>query len=126
MTVTTVAFFIGIYHIKEKKAEENRTLTIPDPVNSIFTVTVHIYEEVFSPETIIIQKNTKVIFQNNTNEPRWPASNIHPTHGIYPEFDPQRPIQPGESWSFVFTKVGKWRMHDHLSPRIVGSITVTE
>ena len=90
------------------------------------TSLIEMNETSFSPNAITISIDTKVIFKNIGNRPIWPASNIHPTHGIYPEFDPQRPIPPGESWSFVFTKAGIWRMHDHLAPSILGTITVTE
>jgi plastocyanin len=89
-------------------------------------VTIEMDETGFSSDAITIKKNTEVLFKNTGSQAHWPASNVHPTHGIYPEFDPQRPIPPGESWTFVFTKVGNWRMHDHLISRIAGTIVVTE
>jgi len=53
-----------------------------------------------------------------------PASDLHLTHGIYPEFDPQEPIDPKNSWSFQFLKFGKWKFHDHLNPYYRGIINV--
>lgn len=82
--------------------------------------------EGFSPEEITIKKGQTVTWVNNTSEFLWPASNLHPTHGIYPEFDPREPIAPGESWSFTFQKVGTWRYHDHLRPIERGVIEVVE
>lgn len=81
-------------------------------------------EDSFEPETLTIEKCTKVVFENQDNVSRWPASNLHPTHGIYPEFDPLQPVEAGKGWSFVFDKVGNWRYHDHLSPSMRGTILV--
>lgn len=88
--------------------------------------TVVMKEDAFEPATLTTQKCTKVIFKNQDKVSRWPASNLHPTHGIYPEFDPQQPIEVGQDWSFVFDKLGSWRYHDHLSPSIRGTISVSE
>jgi plastocyanin len=79
----------------------------------------------FTPAEVTIKQGTKVTFKNTGTVPHWPASNIHPTHEIYPEFDPMRELAPGESWSFIFDKAGKWHMHDHLAANSVGTITVT-
>lgn len=85
---------------------------------------IHIHDRGFDPQKIIIDQQTILIFENIGKNDHWPASNIHPTHDIYPEFDPQKPIKPGESWSFTFDKVGEWRYHDHLYPTLSGTITV--
>lgn len=99
----------------------------PSPTSSAPSaeVTMKIEQEAYSPVDIEIKKGTKVIFKNESGQARWPASNIHPTHGIYPEFDPKQPVNPGDSWSFVFDKVGAWKYHDHLVPSTRGIITVT-
>ena len=81
-------------------------------------------DDKYEPQNPEIKKGTKVIFKNTSTEPRWPASNIHPTHGIYPEFDPREPVPSGSEWSFVFEKAGRWKYHDHLVPLIRGEITV--
>ncbi len=78
----------------------------------------------FSPAEVIIDQNSSVIFINKDTESRWPASNVHPTHELYPEFDPKHPIAPGESWAFKNPKVGEWKFHDHLFPHMRGIITV--
>lgn len=80
----------------------------------------------FEPDMITIKKGDRVTFVNSDNKSHWPASDIHPIHGIYPEFDPKRPIKRGESWSFTFSKVGHWRFHDHITPSTTGTIIVTE
>jgi len=80
----------------------------------------------FNPNQITIDLNSSVIFVNKDKESRWPASNTHPTHQLYPEFDPRRPIKPGESWGFKPKRVGEWKFHDHIFPHMRGVIAVTE
>lgn len=95
---------------------------------SLFTddksVIVLMQEGKFEPEELQIKSGTRVIFKNTDTKLRWPASNLHPTHGIYPEFDPDAQIAPTEEWAFVFRKKGRWRYHDHLIPSIRGTIVV--
>lgn len=87
-------------------------------------VIVEISTKGYKPKEIRIKKGSKVIFKNLDQDLHWPASNIHPTHAIYQEFDPQKPINSGGSWEFVFDKEGIWRYHDHLNPIQTGTITV--
>lgn len=83
-------------------------------------------ENGFSPSTITVRLGQTVVFTNNTNQEFWPASDFHPTHALYPEFDPKQPVSAHESWSFTFTKPGKWTYHDHLNPTHVGTIVVQD
>lgn len=88
--------------------------------------TVLMKADSFDPAEITIKKGTTVEFKNVDTQPHWPASDIHPTHTIYPEFDPQKPIDTGQSYLFTFQKVGNWKDHDHLIPSIRGTVVVTE
>jgi hypothetical protein len=83
-----------------------------------------IREDSFYPRFLDIKEGDEVVFKNITNTDHWPASNIHPTHDLYPEFDPKHPIKPSQSWSLKFKKVGQWRFHDHLYSTISGEIKV--
>lgn len=87
-------------------------------------VTITMRVDDYQPSEVTIRKGQTVVFVNETDEWRWPASNLHPTHDIYPEFDPKEPIGPKKSWAFRFESVGTWRMHDHLAPYITGTIIV--
>lgn len=78
----------------------------------------------FSPPVITIKKGDYVTFMTKRGKPFWPASNLHPLHTDYLEFDPKRPVAPDESWSFQFDKTGKWTYHDHLYPFFTGTIQV--
>ncbi len=86
--------------------------------------TVNLTENGFSPSEIKINAGDTIKFTTSRSKPFWPASNLHPTHTLYPEFDPKEPIPADKSWSFKFTKEGVWRFHDHLSPFFTGTITV--
>lgn len=87
---------------------------------------IHMNEDGYNPNRANIKKNQAGSFVNDSASDKWPASNIHPTHDIYPLFDPRHAIKPGESWIFVFDKPGVWFFHDHLFPAITGSVTVSE
>lgn len=87
---------------------------------------VEMTEDGFVPEHITVKKGTKVRFVNKDKYAHWPASDLHPSHTIYPEFDPKKPIKAEDQWSFTFERVGDWAMHDHIAPYMTGIITVVE
>lgn len=70
----------------------------------------------FEPNEVTVDENSTLIFLNRDSNARWPASNVHPTHDLYPQFDPQKAIEPGGSWAFKPKKAGEWKYHDHLKP----------
>ncbi|MBI2047627.1 MAG: hypothetical protein HYT27_00660, partial [Parcubacteria group bacterium] len=94
----------------------------------------------FEQATVEIATGATVLFENVGTKDHWPASNIHPTHTLYPGsdirkcdsdeaekiFDACEPVSPGESYAFAFTSAGTWRYHDHLNPRLGGEIVVNE
>lgn len=80
--------------------------------------------EGFEPDELVIQKGDVVTYVNSSDLEFWPASDIHPTHEIYPEFDPQQSLPPGEEWSFTFNESGTWYFHDHITPLYSGKIIV--
>ena len=90
------------------------------------TVTVLIKKGAFEPKSLTIKANTKVTFKNVDTEEHWPASNDHPTHKLYPQFDAKKGIPAGKSWSFVFKKVGTWGYHDHWNPSVKAEMMVTK
>ena len=87
---------------------------------------VEIGDKGFAPQIITIRKGETVVWVNKGAGYYWPASNIHPTHKIYPELDPLEPLAPGEAWAFTFEQTGEWRLHDHLRPSKGGTVRVTE
>ncbi|MBI5457510.1 hypothetical protein HY971_02170 [Candidatus Kaiserbacteria bacterium] len=87
-------------------------------------VTVSEGENGFAPQKLSIHKGDTVRFVNDTGGYIWPASDFHPTHRTYPEFDPKEPIAPGGTWTFEFKKAGVWAYHDHLSSNFHGTVIV--
>lgn len=88
----------------------------------------------FTPKIIEIDAGDTVVFVNNSSRGMWVASNIHPTHTLYPEtsdsdclgssFDACTSTQVGESWSFTFDSAGSWDYHDHMKASRTGTIDV--
>jgi len=78
----------------------------------------------FLPEEIFVESGTRVVWVNESGNYSWPASDIHPTHGAYFEFDPLEPIPPGKAWVFTFERKGKWNFHNHLRAFEKGVIIV--
>ena len=80
----------------------------------------------FEPYKIVIHKGDTVDFVNYSGKYFWPASDIHPTHQIYPQFDPKRAFGPNQDWSFKFDRVGAWPYHDHLFIYYTGVVVVLD
>ena len=103
-------------------------------------IIIHIDENGFEPNEIHIKPGTTVIFENVGKEEHWPASDNHPSHTLYantsleehckpdsvPTFDSCGAVAAGQSWSFVFDKVGTHGYHDHLWPHLNGEIVVED
>ncbi|MEX2008015.1 MAG: hypothetical protein WD850_00750 [Candidatus Spechtbacterales bacterium] len=108
----------------EDATDTNQEETIAGAENS--SIIIRMTSRGFEPSEATIKKGDSVVWMNADDEDRWPASDTHPTHTIYPGFDPQQPIAEGESWIFVFDRVGTWGFHEHLNPSLGGTITVTD
>ena len=78
----------------------------------------------FFPKRVEIELEQVVAFVNESDIRMWPASNIHPTHEIYPAFDSNAPIDSGGTWQFLFDQSGFWRYHNHMSPSASGLVVV--
>ncbi len=83
-------------------------------------------ESGYQPLSLTIAVGDTVTFVTNLAEDHWPASNVHPAHTAYPDFDPRRPVPATVSWSFTFTESGTYKFHDHLNAQYEGVIVVGE
>lgn len=107
------------------KIEKNTELPLSSSLNEssrVHVVTLH--EDGFKPQDLTIIQGDIVVFKNGLDKPFWPASNLHPSHTIYPEFDALEPVPPGGEWSFQFLRTGIWNYHDHIRAYYRGTITV--
>jgi plastocyanin len=80
----------------------------------------------YEPKELFIKKGDIVEFSTTRGFEHWPASDVHPTHNIYPDFDPLRPLESSEVWEFQFTEAGEWGFHDHLHSTYIGTIHVSD
>ena len=86
--------------------------------------TVELKDDGFSPQRLEIDSGRQVVFRNGSEMLMWPASSIHPTHQIFPEFDSGGSMHRGDHWAFTFSKPGFWRYHNHMAPQHSGLIVV--
>ncbi|MBL4644793.1 MAG: hypothetical protein JKX80_02920 [Candidatus Pacebacteria bacterium] len=88
------------------------------------SVHVELGESGFEPREVTIIQGGTVTFTTTMDKPFWPASNLHPSHSIYSEFDPLRPLESQETWKFTFNRVGSYNFHDHIRSYFTGVIHV--
>lgn len=113
---------IGVYvYTQQAPTEEMPQEVVGDPAVTIVRTSAG-----YEPNEVTIKKGDIILWTNESDEYHWPASDLHPTHGVYPEFDPLKPIAPGDEWKFQFNQVGEWKFHDHIRANKIGTITVTE
>jgi plastocyanin len=121
--ILLVAGATVFYFLQQKPAP---TKFFPASEVSDTDLIVTIDDTSVNPAELAVKKGQRVIFINKSKDFAWPASNPHPTHTDYPEFDPREPLDVNEAWSFTFTNTGEWKHHDHLKPSRRGVIRVTE
>lgn len=80
----------------------------------------------FSPASLTISKsNPVVIFKNESLSAMWVASDLHPSHQLYPSFDARGGTQSGETYRFEFpSSPASYPYHNHLIPWHTGVIIV--
>lgn len=80
----------------------------------------------FTPKTVTVKAGTGVTFVNQSSNGMWVASDVHPTHQLLPGFDELKSVVTGGSYTYVFTKVGRWKYHNHMNPSDGGTVVVTQ
>lgn len=133
--VLLVAVLVQLKVLSSQRAEitsstnsaevDNQPRTNLKPLHHIVTYT----QTGFEPSEITVQKGDTVTFVNNSDTPLWVASDPHPEHTDYPEFDVARSKggqmpKVGESFSFTFNKLGTWAYHNHTASSDVGNVGV--
>ena len=140
VVILIVIVIAGILFFYQRGAENGPagapqvTEPVTPPPGTIVGAVVEYTDAGFSPADIQIKKGETVTFLNKSSKEVWPASAVHPTHGVYPEaggcigskFDACKGLVQGESWPFAFNVVGQWQYHNHLNPSDKGSVTVVE
>jgi plastocyanin len=80
----------------------------------------------FSPKDISVKAGQTVRFVNTTASGMSVASDDHPAHTIYPEFDQWKDAKykGQKTYEFTFTKVGTWAYHNHMKETDGGTVNV--
>ncbi|MDO8474262.1 MAG: hypothetical protein Q7S62_01855 [bacterium] len=93
----------------------------------------------YSPKELAIKKGDIVTFRNESSQPMWTASAMHPNHTAYPGtnitncgkpammgmmFDACAVTSAGSSWMFQFNEIGEWGYHNHMQASHTGNIIV--
>ncbi len=98
-------------------------VTIVDKVSPVKEV---IYQNnALSPATLTVKVGDMVRFVNRHVAPIRIASNPHPIHTSFGDFESDT-LAPGESYEFTFTKKMTLDYHNHFNPGVGGKIVVVE
>lgn len=112
--------------VSSQATEQASSVTSPaaSADSSTQDVTIRYSSNGFSPSEVTVPVGTTVMFVNDGNSAMWPASDPHPVHTAYGEFDSNRSLRKGETYSFTFTKKGNWGFHNHMMSSHTGMVTV--
>lgn len=97
---------------------------VADAVQRERPITVSYTDSGFVPGEIRVRSGAVVTFINNSARSMWVASDVHPTHRDLPEFDQKQGVGQQGSYSFTFSKTGKWSYHNHLDSKYEGVVVV--
>jgi len=136
IVIVIVIILGGVWYISSNNTQEPGNQV--SPAGNLVSNVVTIASSGFSPSSLTVQKGETITFKNESSQPAWPASAIHPTHTVYPGssiakcgttgeagiFDACKGLLKGEAWSFQFDIPGTWKYHDHLNPSRNGTIVV--
>lgn len=122
---------VGVYFVffntpKEVSTVDQSAATEILNNNSSDIVNVVYTNAGFSPKEISVKKGQKVRFTNLSDKRMWVASDEHPSHDIYPEFDQKSNTMKEGTYEFTFDKIGVWGYHNHSGASDIGKITVTQ
>ncbi len=86
---------------------------------------VSVNDKAFEPATVKIKVGQGVTWTNDGKKNHQIASDPHPTDDALPELNDDIPLEPGDSFSYVFDEAGTYTYHDELNPlEIVGTVIV--
>lgn len=122
--VVIIILVIAFGSTKSVTAPITTTVTTPITTDQNIETVITYTDEGFSPVSVTVKQGETVTFENKSSNSFWPASNDHPSHLIYPEFDPKKKIPAGESYTFTFDKIGTWGYHNHIKASQKGTIIV--
>lgn len=118
-TIIILAIFLivvaAVFLLVNRPEVEETTLPsqIENGDEAVVSETVIYSDEGFHPAIVTVLEGETVRFYNDSSRNMWVASNPHPTHTIYPEFDQSTAVDSGGSFDFTFNRIGTWEYHNH-------------
>lgn len=113
----------GVYFLQNnKKVSETDMKVTTELLKNELTVVYN--NEGFTPKELKIKKGDTVKFVNQSDRKMWVASDNHPAHDIYPEFDQKDITERGAEYQFKFEKPGTWGYHNHMFSNHIAKIIV--
>ncbi len=135
LVIIVAAFFVwkfvpmGSAPVNVPVTTEDTSVTAPKMEDGTVAATINsvIYDGTkFTPSTMTVKQGDSITFVNDSTGGMSVASDPHPAHTIYPEFDQYKTSAKGQkTFTFTFEKIGTWGYHNHLNSSAVGSVTVT-
>ena len=82
----------------------------------------------FIPSVVEVEAGNIVRFVNASSKPMWVTSFDHPTatEQYYREFDQGKSASPGETYTFLFSRVGVWGYKNLNNEKHLGAVSVLE
>lgn len=84
---------------------------------------VTLTENGFEPANLVVPVGAEVQFVNESGQGMWVASDPHPVHTDYADFDQK---EVGDTYSFTFTEPGAYTYHNHQNESQTGLVLVEE
>src|SRR3989338_9888914 len=107
ITIVVLAILLAAGFWWKANAPTAKTSSIPDTASTesanLEEVIVDYTDAGYDPDRLRVPLGTSVTWRNESSKPMWTASDPHPMHTIYPEFDAKVGVEPGGSYSFTFT-----------------------
>lgn len=91
------------------------------------TITISFSDSGVTPLATTVKSGENVIWLNESSKTIQVASNSHPTHTENRELtngESVISVESGASATVTLTKTGTWGFHDHLNPKMEGSVVV--
>ncbi len=122
---STAVFKTEIERIKQDTQSKKTSLKqdIKKSMPQVYKIVLYSADG-FLPASVTIKPGEKIVFRNQSDVSMWVASDPHPVHSSYQEFDALKGYSAGEQYSFTFMQKGTWTYHNHLNPSHVGTIMV--
>jgi plastocyanin len=118
-----IIILVGVVGIIRRNQPAPLPTAAPQTGTPNMIVEVDLTDSGFMPVAVTVKQGTPVMFVNKSSRQMWVASNPHPTHTDLPGFDE---LKAGDTYTYVFDKVGTWGYHDHFSPSTQGQVVVTQ